>query len=119
MVSVEARTARKLLDRLRLGDLAFRHTTRAATFGVPLAPHWRDHFADCRLATGFQGFRLRSSYDRTVESGHEKFGALAPIDGTLVTSFIAMPIAVPVGLMIASFGLNLPAMAAAADRHRH
>ena len=33
----------------------------------------------------------------------EKFGALAPIYGTLVTSFIAMLIAVPVGLGIAMF----------------
>ena len=33
----------------------------------------------------------------------EKFGALAPIYGTLVTSFIAMLIAVPVGLVIAMF----------------
>ena len=33
----------------------------------------------------------------------EKFGGLAPIYGTLVTSFIAMLIAVPVGLMIAVF----------------
>src|SRR5262249_20136546 len=33
----------------------------------------------------------------------EKFGALAPIYGTLVTSFIAMLIAVPVGLLIAMF----------------
>ncbi len=33
----------------------------------------------------------------------ERFGALAPIFGTLVTSFIAMLIAVPVGLMVAFF----------------
>ena len=33
----------------------------------------------------------------------EKFGALAPIYGTLVTSLIAMLIAVPVGLLIALF----------------
>ena len=33
----------------------------------------------------------------------EKFGALAPIYGTLVTSFIAMVIAVPLGLLIAMF----------------
>ncbi|MBI1397243.1 MAG: phosphate ABC transporter permease subunit PstC [Betaproteobacteria bacterium] len=33
----------------------------------------------------------------------EKFGALAPIYGTLVTSFIAMLIAVPIGLGIAIF----------------
>jgi phosphate transport system permease protein len=33
----------------------------------------------------------------------EKFGALAPIYGTLMTSAIAMSVAVPVGLMIAVF----------------
>src|SRR5439155_25250108 len=33
----------------------------------------------------------------------ERFGALAPIYGTLVTSFIAMLIAVPLGLLIAAF----------------
>ena len=33
----------------------------------------------------------------------EKFGALAPIYGTIVTSLIAMVIAVPVGLLIAMF----------------
>jgi phosphate transport system permease protein len=33
----------------------------------------------------------------------ERFGALAPIYGTLVTSFIAMLIAVPLGLLIALF----------------
>ena len=33
----------------------------------------------------------------------ERFGAIAPIYGTIVTSFIAMFIAVPVGLMIAMF----------------
>src|SRR4029079_5062081 len=33
----------------------------------------------------------------------EKFGALAPIYGTLVTSLIAMAIAVPIGLLIAMF----------------
>jgi len=33
----------------------------------------------------------------------ENFGAMAPIYGTIVTSFIAMLIAVPVGLMIAMF----------------
>src|SRR5262245_720142 len=33
----------------------------------------------------------------------EKFGALASIYGTLVTSFIAMLVAVPIGLLIALF----------------
>jgi phosphate transport system permease protein len=45
-------------------------------------------------------------------------GALGPIYGTLVTSVIAMLIAIPVGLGIAIFLTELcPAMAAPADRH--
>ena len=38
-----------------------------------------------------------------MEPGREKFGALAPIYGTLVTALIAMLIAVPVGFGIAFF----------------
>ena len=41
----------------------------------------------------------------------EKFGALAPVYGTLVTSFIAMLIAVPIGLMVAFFLTELCPMA--------
>ena len=33
----------------------------------------------------------------------DEFGAIAPIYGTIVTSFIAMLIAVPIGIMIAFF----------------
>ena len=35
-VSVEAITRARVLDRLRLGDVAFRHLTRVAAFGVLL-----------------------------------------------------------------------------------
>ena len=50
----------------------------------------------------------------------EKFGALAPIYGTLVTSLIAMLIAVPVGLVHRDLPHRaLPAVAAPPDRHRH
>jgi phosphate transport system permease protein len=35
-VSVEAAARAKILDRLRLGDAAFRHLTRAAALGVLL-----------------------------------------------------------------------------------
>ena len=38
-----------------------------------------------------------------LEPGHRKFGALAPIYGTVVTSLLAMLIAVPVGLGVAIF----------------
>ena len=33
----------------------------------------------------------------------DEFGALAPIYGTIITSFVAMLIAVPVGLLVAFF----------------
>src|SRR5258707_7898934 len=45
------------------------------------------------------GFLVTESWNPVTE----KFGALAPIYGTLVTSAIAMLIAIPVGLMIAFF----------------
>ena len=44
-----------------------------------------------------------SCIDESWNPVTEKFGAIAPIYGTLVTSFIAMLIAVPVGLFIALF----------------
>ncbi len=102
-VAVEAMTRAKALDRLRLGDVAFRHLTRIAALGVLLLlsgvivsliagslPALR--------AFGF-GFLVSERWNPVTEN----FGALAPIYGTLVTSFIAMLIAVPVGLMIAFF----------------
>ena len=56
--------------------------------------------ARCRpCATFGLGFLIDERWNPVTE----KFGALAPIYGTLVTSFIAMLIAVPVGLGIAIF----------------
>jgi phosphate transport system permease protein len=103
MVSVEARTRASVLDRLRIGDIAFRHVTRAAAFGVLLilstviASLIQGSLPAMR-AFGF-GFLTTESWNPVTE----KFGALAPIYGTLITSFIAMLVAVPVGLMIAFF----------------
>ncbi len=103
IVSVVGITRAKVLDRLRVGDGVFRHMTRAAAVGVLLLlssvivalvvgslPAFR--------AFGF-GFLITSRWNPVTEH----FGALAPIYGTLVTSLIAMLIAVPVGLMIAFF----------------
>jgi phosphate transport system permease protein len=86
-MSVETVTRARVLDRLRLGDAAFRQLTRAAAIVVLL------------LLSGVIGFLASEQWNPVTE----KFGALAPIYGTLVTSFIAMLIAVPVGLMIAFF----------------
>ena len=69
----------------------------------PLAAQRRHRVAHQRLAAGAAGFRLWFLMTERWNPVTEKFGALAPIYGTLITSLIAMLIAVPVGLMIAFF----------------
>jgi phosphate transport system permease protein len=93
----------KALDRLRLGDAAFRHMTRAAAVGVLLLLSGViialiDGSLPALRTFGF-GFVTTDRWNPVTE----KFGALAPIYGTLVTSLVAMLIAVPVGLLIAFF----------------
>jgi phosphate transport system permease protein len=93
----------KILGRLRLSDATFRHLTRGAAIlvlvilgGVILA-----------LIQGslpaLREFGLSFLYEERWNPVTEKFGAFAAIYGTLVTSFIAMVIAVPLGLLIALF----------------
>jgi phosphate transport system permease protein len=103
MVSVEAETRARVLDRLRVGDLAFRYLTCAAAVGVLL-------LLSGVIVSLIQGsflalstFGLNFLITDVWNPVTEKFGARAPIYGTLVTSLIAMVIAVPVGLMIAFF----------------
>jgi phosphate transport system permease protein len=96
-------TRAKMLDRLRWRDALFHQLTRAAAVGVLLLlsavilsliigslPAWR--------AFGFS-FLIEERWNPVTE----KFGALAPIYGTIITSFLAMLIAVPVGLLISVF----------------
>ena len=102
-ISAGATPRMKVLDRLRFGDAVFRHLTRAAAIGVLL------------LLSGVIISLIQGSIPaiRTFGFGFltserwnpvtENFGALPAIYGTIVTSFIAMLIAVPVGLMIAFF----------------
>ena len=93
----------KVLDRLRRGDTIFRNLTRAAALlvlvilgGVIIA-----------LIAGswpaLRSFGIGFLFDESWNPVTERFGAIAPIYGTIVTSLIAMLIAVPVGLMIAMF----------------
>jgi phosphate transport system permease protein len=93
----------KILGRLRLSDATFRHLTRGAAIlvlvilgGVIIA-----------LIQGslpaLREFGLSFLYEERWNPVTEKFGAFAAIYGTLVTSIIAMVIAVPLGLLIALF----------------
>jgi phosphate transport system permease protein len=75
--AMEVPTRAKVLQRLRLGDSIFHMLTRSAAIDFITTEVWNPVT--------------------------DKFGALAPIYGTLVTSIIAMVIAVPVGLLVAFF----------------
>ena len=93
----------KVLQRLRLGDIAFRILTRSAAIAVLI-------ILGGIIVSLIQGslpalstYGITFLYDETWNPVTEKFGAIAPIYGTIVTSLIAMLIAVPVGLFIALF----------------
>jgi phosphate transport system permease protein len=93
----------RVLRRLQLGDAIYRHLTRTAaiTVLVILGGIIISLFDGSWLA--LRTFGLNFLLVDTWNPVTEKFGAIAPIYGTLVTSFIAMLIAVPVGLFIALF----------------
>ncbi len=102
-VAAGAGARSKVLDRLRLDDSIFRLLTRAAAMGVLLL--LSGVMVSLILgsipaikAFGF-GFLLSQRWNPVTNI----FGALPAIYGTILTSFIAMLIAVPVGLMIAFF----------------
>jgi phosphate transport system permease protein len=102
-VGAEVESRSRALGRLRLTDVVFRNLTRAAAIAV-LAILGGVMIA---LATGawpaLRTFGINFVIEQRWNPVTEKFGAIAPIYGTVVTSFIAMLIAVPVGLMIAMF----------------
>jgi phosphate transport system permease protein len=93
----------KALSKLRITDVIFRALTRAAAIGVLailggvilslIAGAWP------ALRTFGFNFLVSERWNPVTE----QFGAFAPIYGTLITSFIAMLIAVPLGLLIATF----------------
>ncbi len=103
LISTAATARAKVLDRLRLGDAAFQQLTRAAAIAVLLLLSGviislMDGSIPALRAFGF-GFLFSQKWNPVTEI----FGALPAIYGTLITSLIAMLIAVPVGLMIAFF----------------
>ena len=93
----------QVLVRMRLADKAFQYLTHATALGVL-------GLLGCIIVAliigslpalhtfGFD-FLVTQSWNPVTE----RFGALAPIYGTLITSVIAMAIAVPLGLFVAMF----------------
>ena len=93
----------KVLRRLRFGDAAFRNLTRAAAMAVLVILGGIIISLVYGSLPALRTFGFSFLYVETWNPVTEKFGAIAPIYGTLVTSFIAMLIAVPIGLLIAMF----------------
>ena len=103
-LATEAEQSRsKAIQRLRLIDTVFRWLTRLSAIavlvllgGVIIALIEGSMMALRQF--GF-GFLVEAHWNPVTD----QFGAIAPIYGTIMTSLIAMLIAVPVGLMIAFF----------------
>jgi phosphate transport system permease protein len=103
LISNEAVTRAKVLDRLRLGDAAFQQVTRAAAIIVLLLLSGVIISLIDGSIPAFRAFGLGFLLSERWNPVTEIFGALPAIYGTVITSAIAMLIAVPVGLMIAFF----------------
>ena len=93
----------KVLDRLRLDNSIFRHLTRAAAIGVLVLLSGVMVSLVLGSIPAIKAFGFSFLVSERWNPVTNIFGALPAIYGTIVTSFIAMLIAVPVGLMIAFF----------------
>jgi len=93
----------RTLTKLRVTDNAFRHITRAAAVGVLVILGGVILSLFEGALPAFRAFGLNFLVQESWNPVTEKFGAFAPIYGTIMTSFIAMAIAVPLGLLITLF----------------
>jgi phosphate transport system permease protein len=93
----------KVIARLRLGDTAFRWLTKLAAISVLIILGGVMASLVWGSLPALHEFGFNFLTEQRWNPVTEKFGALAPIYGTIVTSFIAMLVAVPVGLLIAVF----------------
>src|SRR6266496_358448 len=99
----ESPSRARVLIRLRRADDFFRILTRSAAFAVLVILGGVIVSLIIGSVSALKAFGLEFPFSQSWNPVTEKFGALAPIYGTLVTSFVAMLIAVPVGLMVAFF----------------
>jgi phosphate transport system permease protein len=93
----------RALKRLRLGDALFRGLTRAAAVAVLIILAGVIASLIAGALPALRAFGLNFLIEDRWNPVTERFGALAPIYGTVVTSVIAMFFAVPLGLLIAFF----------------
>jgi phosphate transport system permease protein len=103
IIPEQARARLKALDRFRLSDTTFRHLTRAAAIAVLLLLSGVIVSLIQGSLLTFQTFGLSFLWSSRWNPVTDNYGALPAIFGTVLTSFIAMLIAAPVGLLIAFF----------------
>jgi phosphate transport system permease protein len=92
-----------ILVRLRATNTTFHNFTLAAAVGVLIILGGVILSLIEGALPALRTFGIDFLVDQHWNPVTERFGALAPIYGTLVTSLIAMVIAVPLGLLIAMF----------------
>ena len=88
----DASSRAKAIQRLRLGDIAFRFLTKTAAIGVLIILGGVLFSLIEGSLPALQAFGIDFLLEQRWNPVTEKFGALAPIYGTLVTSLIAMAI---------------------------
>src|SRR5262245_11866504 len=93
----------RALANLRLFDAVFRRVTRGAAIAVLIILGGIIVSLISGSALAFKTFSLNFLITDAWNPVTENFGAVSPIYGTVITSFIAMLIAVPVCLLIALF----------------
>ncbi len=103
LAAAQVRARAGVLRRLRLSDTVFHALTRAAAYAVLALLGGVIVALVSGALPALQKFGLGFLTTQRWNPVTEVFGGLAPIYGTIVTSLIAMLIAVPVGLMIALF----------------
>ena len=103
MRAEESASRASVLRRLRVTDNVFRGITRGSAMFVLVILSGVIASLIIGSLPALRAYGFSFVYTEVWNPVTEQFGALAPIYGTIVTSVVAMVIAVPVGIMIAFF----------------
>lgn len=99
----DGRSRTVVLERLRRADVLFHWLTRTAAVSVLVLLGGVIVALAIGAIPALRQFGFEFLFTQQWNPVTEHFGALAPIYGTLITSLIAMLIAIPIGLLIAMF----------------
>jgi phosphate transport system permease protein len=103
MRAEESASRASVLRRLRVTDNVFRGITRGSALFVLVILSGVILSLVIGSMPAIRAFGFSFIYTEVWNPVTEQFGALAPIYGTIVTSVVAMVIAVPIGILIAFF----------------